>query len=233
MATYTGADKAIGFLFDMVANIAGDYSSSNTYALDAYTIYEGTLYKCINPISTPEDFTPAHWQAVLIMDEVAAGGGGGGGGTTVIANPSGTATETLNKLQVETTIYSIPSGGGGGGSVTVLCDNTDYTVQSGTAQVNRTYQLSDSVANYDVIVVLAFMYNGSLGHFILAAQSIPNGSIFAANPSDVVNSFCLSGGIEARQLRFGFSSNTEIKTVTVSRYSGEEPRLHRVYGIKL
>lgn len=231
MATYTGADKAIRFLFDMARNIADDYDASATYAQNEYSIYEGTLYKCTSAISTPEVFTPVHWQAVLIMDEVAAGGGGGG--TTVIANPSGAATETLNKLQVETTIYSIPGGGSGSGSVTVLCDNTDYTVQSGNAQVNRSYQLSDSVFNYDIIVVLAFMYNGSLGHYLMASQTIPKDSLFIANPSDVANSFCLTGGIEARQLRFGFSSNTEIKTVTVSRYSGEEPKLNRVYGINL
>lgn len=41
-------------------------------------------------------------------------GGGGGGGTTVVANPSGQATDTLNKLQVGSNIYSIPSGGSGG-----------------------------------------------------------------------------------------------------------------------
>lgn len=115
MATFTGADKAIGFLFDMVANIADDYSASSSYSQGAYTIYSGTLYKCISAISTPEDFTPAHWQAVLIMDEVAAGGGGGGGGTTVIANPAGAATDTLNKLQVGATIYDVPSGGGSSG----------------------------------------------------------------------------------------------------------------------
>ena len=42
------------------------------------------------------------------------GGGGGGGGTTVVANPSGEATSTLEKLQVGSTIYGLPSGGGGG-----------------------------------------------------------------------------------------------------------------------
>lgn len=41
--------------------------------------------------------------------------GGGGGGTTVIANPSGTATDTLIKLQVDNDIYGV-SGGGGGSS---------------------------------------------------------------------------------------------------------------------
>ena len=113
MATFTGADKAIGFLFDIVRNIADDYDSTSTYAQGAYTIYDGTLYKCIAAVSSPEDFNPGKWDAVLIMDEVAAGGGGGG--TTVIANPAGSATDTLNKLQVENTIYSVPSGGGGSG----------------------------------------------------------------------------------------------------------------------
>lgn len=40
--------------------------------------------------------------------------GGGGGGTVVIANPAGQATADLNKLQVGSDIYAIPSGGGGG-----------------------------------------------------------------------------------------------------------------------
>lgn len=40
-------------------------------------------------------------------------GWGGDGGTNVVANPQGTATDTLNKLQVGESIYSIPSGGGG------------------------------------------------------------------------------------------------------------------------
>ena len=35
--------------------------------------------------------------------------GGGGGGTTVIANPAGQASADLEKLQVENTIYAIPS----------------------------------------------------------------------------------------------------------------------------
>ena len=113
MATYTGADKALAFLFEIAASIASDYDSTSTYAVGAYVIYSGTLYKCSTAISTPEDFDPAHWQAVLVMDEVAAGGGGGG--TTVIANPSGTATATLNKLQVGATIYDVPSGGGSSG----------------------------------------------------------------------------------------------------------------------
>ena len=35
----------------------------------------------------------------------------GEGGTTVIANPSGSATDTLNKVQIDETIYSVEGGG--------------------------------------------------------------------------------------------------------------------------
>jgi hypothetical protein len=51
--------------------------------------------------------------------------GGGGGGTTVVANPSGAATDTLNKLQVESTIYSVPSGGSGSG-VTIIANKSNF-----------------------------------------------------------------------------------------------------------
>lgn len=38
---------------------------------------------------------------------------GGGGGTTVIANPQGQATDDLEKIQIDNTIYAIVGGGGG------------------------------------------------------------------------------------------------------------------------
>lgn len=114
MATFTGSDKAISFLFDMVSNIASDYDNTSTYSVGDYAIHEGILYKCASAVLLPEDFDSTKWQAVLVMDEI--GSGGGGGGTTVIANPAGAATDTLNKLQVASTIYDIPSGGGSGGT---------------------------------------------------------------------------------------------------------------------
>lgn len=139
MATYTGTDKAIAFLFDIAASIAADYNSASTYAADDYVIYSGTLYKCISAISTPEEFTPAHWQTVLVMDEVAAGGGGGGG-TTVIANPAGTATETLNKLQVGSTIYDVPSGGGSSGHIYSTSEHAVGVWTDGKTVYERTIQ---------------------------------------------------------------------------------------------
>lgn len=42
------------------------------------------------------------------LTEAVENSGGGGGGTTVVANPDGEATDELEKIQVGSTIYSIP-----------------------------------------------------------------------------------------------------------------------------
>lgn len=78
-----------------------------------------------------------------IKDAGGSGGGGGGSGTTVIANPSGEATDTLNKLQVGNTVYSVSGGSSGGYSYTTLWSGSQTTVGEVT--------LSDDVENYDVI----------------------------------------------------------------------------------
>ena len=106
-------DEAIthieGYLEDVDpnANLADEYDSTSTYDLGDYVIYAGVLYKCTTAISTAEDWDSTHWTSCLVTDEMATSGG-----TTVVANPSGTATETLTKLQVENTIYGVSGGGG-------------------------------------------------------------------------------------------------------------------------
>lgn len=56
-------------------------------------------------------------------------GGGGGGGTTVVANPAGDATDDLEKLQVSSTIYKVPTAIGGVG----LFVDTNNIIQANTA----------------------------------------------------------------------------------------------------
>ena len=56
---------------------------------------------------TPEEKADPN---VIYFITDAGGGGGGGGGTTVIANPTGSATDTLNKLQVGSVIYGVSGG---------------------------------------------------------------------------------------------------------------------------
>ena len=50
--------------------IAEQYSTSKTYAVGDYCIYNDTLKRCIVPITTPESYTAAHWASAVIGDEV-------------------------------------------------------------------------------------------------------------------------------------------------------------------
>ena len=71
---------------------------------------------------------------------------GGGGGSEVIANPSGTATDVLNKIEIDDVIYSLPSGGGGAsGSVTTLFENDGTTNPASIT-------LDDDLTNYDIVL---------------------------------------------------------------------------------
>ena len=65
-------------------------------------------------------------------------------GTTVIANPSGTGTTTLTKLQVENTIYNIPSGGGGGSVEDVYVNGQSVVDANDIAQVKTHKQVLSS-----------------------------------------------------------------------------------------
>ena len=56
--------------------------------------------------------------------------------TTVVANPSGTASEYLNKLQVGNNIYNIPQGGGSGNVEDVYVDGVSVLDQNHIAQID-------------------------------------------------------------------------------------------------
>ena len=51
--------------------LATAYSSSATYAVGDYCIYNDTLYRCTTAISTAEAWTAAHWTAVTVGDELS------------------------------------------------------------------------------------------------------------------------------------------------------------------
>lgn len=63
-------------------NLAEEYDSTSTYAVDDYVIYESVLYKCIS--ATTGTFDSTKWTSVVVTDEMGSGGGGGTGGHTII-----------------------------------------------------------------------------------------------------------------------------------------------------
>lgn len=103
------------------SNIGFAYNPEITYDVGDYCLYNNTLYKCVQQVSVAEPFDSAKWSVTKITDDL-------GSGSEVVANPSGTASTTLTKLEVDGTIYGI-SGGGGGGSTVVVTP----ILQSGTA----------------------------------------------------------------------------------------------------
>lgn len=56
---------------DSNGNLALDYDPSSTYLEGSYCIHAGNLYKANTNISTPESWTPAHWQQAHLADDVA------------------------------------------------------------------------------------------------------------------------------------------------------------------
>ena len=130
MATFTGADKAINFLFDMVSNIAADYDETETYSVDSYAIYSGILYKCTAAISSPETFTPAHWDAVLIMDEITTGGGGSS--TLAGLNDVSISSPTDGQALIYDSATSKWKNAAGGGGSSTLAGLNDVSISSPT-----------------------------------------------------------------------------------------------------
>ena len=51
-------------------NLAADYSSTKTYAVGDYCIYNGSLYRCTAAITTAEAWTAGHWTAAVLGDDV-------------------------------------------------------------------------------------------------------------------------------------------------------------------
>jgi hypothetical protein len=50
--------------------VAAQYSSSATYDVGDYVIYNGQLYRCTTAITTAESWTAAHWTAAVLGDDV-------------------------------------------------------------------------------------------------------------------------------------------------------------------
>ena len=51
--------------------VADQYSSSSTYNVGDYVIYNGSLYRCTTAITTAEAWTAGHWTAAVLSDDVS------------------------------------------------------------------------------------------------------------------------------------------------------------------
>ena len=116
---YDTIDEALNNSQTLASNIAESFNKIVSYPVGSYCIHNNMLYKCISQTTANVDFVPAQWIVCKVSDDL--------GGSEVVANPSGTATTSLTKLEVDGTIYGISGGGGGGSTVQVT-----QVVTSGT-----------------------------------------------------------------------------------------------------
>lgn len=125
--------------------------------------------------------------------------GGGGGGTTVIANPSGTPTEALEKLQVGQTIYS--SGG------TTVIGNP-----SGTA-----------TADLDKIQIGNSVYSIPIGSIVEGNPTlfVPNGTTYTVSITRNGNS-----GASISTIQYVNGTQTSSSSVSVSRGGSAEDSMN-------
>lgn len=138
--TLTGAINEVAQGSVSADVIADEFSTESTYAVDDYVMHEGSLYKCTTAVTTAGAWDSTKWTETLVMDEVEAGGGGG---TTVIANPSGTATDDLTKVQIGSTIYDIPGGGSSYTDVTgtLTAGSTSITLSDAAITTSSTIEV--------------------------------------------------------------------------------------------
>lgn len=58
--------KALDISANVAKDIANTYSSSASYAIGQYCLYNNNLYRCTTTISTPEAWNAAHWVQVTV-----------------------------------------------------------------------------------------------------------------------------------------------------------------------
>lgn len=63
------ADKIKEFT-DNIGNAEDTYNNESTYAFGDYCIHDKQLYKCIIPITEPEEWNGEHWKKVTIAEEL-------------------------------------------------------------------------------------------------------------------------------------------------------------------
>ena len=192
-------------------NIANDFDATQTYEVGDYVIYNELLYKCTTAVTTAGAWDSSKWTSCIVTDEM----GSGGGGTTVIANPTGTPTDTLSTVQIGQTIFDIAGGSGGEGySTTELWTGNETPSTSG---MNIT--LNDGISNYDMI------------YFIVGNSSYDGADIYFPAELTIGNSYIgtvYSG--ESIGAYWTYTSDTQIKIMRQA--SSYAVKYSKIVGIK-
>lgn len=123
------------------SNIANSYDSTSTYKVGDFCIYNGYLYKCIEAITTPENFNNDHWENTKVTDEFK-NIDTGGAVTLAKTLTAGSTTISFTHSLIGNTVKSI-------------CDiYTDLTYTTEITDNTLTLTFDTQTEDYDVVIVL-------------------------------------------------------------------------------
>lgn len=113
-------------------SIADAFSASESYSEGDYVVYDYSLYKFT------ADKSAGAWDSskatpVAVVEEL------GSGGTTVVPNPSGEATDTLEKIKIDQTIYDFATSnvyGEASGAIASFSDGSNNPLVKLEADIN-------------------------------------------------------------------------------------------------
>lgn len=207
MATYTGSDRRLAYLFANGGGgggsckvISGYYHNGDFYEDQSYTQVITGDTECLY---IDLDTTTLYLFDGTDYVEVQGGGGSGGGS------------------------YACD----------LLFENMNLTPTSGSTSVTKDYTLTASIDSYDAVLVMGYVFVNNSGVGNIASLLIAKSDYYArcTNQTDTVAwAYILNGSIpigdNTRRLCFGFSDSTHIRTLS-TRVSGEEPMLYKVYGM--
>lgn len=120
-------------------SLAPAYDVTQTYNTGDVVMYELLMYKCTDDNVTGT-WNASKWERITASEC-------GDSGSDVEANPTGTATEELNKLRVDNTIYSIPEGsevvvyGEASGSIAKFDDGSNKPMSKCKIDINAVQDL--------------------------------------------------------------------------------------------
>lgn len=157
----------------------------------------------------------------LMLNDISYSGGGGGGGSSVTPNPQGTPTDTLNTIEIDSTIYDIAGSGGGGSfkAVDTLWEGTTTPPTAGT-----TITLSHNITDYDELVFTM----GTTASTYISAISFEVDTLVIGNA--YVKSALFTQGTVSVTVFFEYTS---VGTITIRTFSPSTPSIYyKIQGIK-
>lgn len=136
-----------------IGNMAAEYDDTATYEVGDFCIYSEVLYKCVTAVSVPEAFDSTKWTQTKAAENFGSGGGGGSSTLASLTDVDLTSPTDGQALVYDATNQKWVNGGvigSGGGSAKY----SETVLWSGTQAGLGSIQLSESVKNFDQILIL-------------------------------------------------------------------------------